>query len=295
MGLLHISAMPDVPSPSARTAAVTGAASGIGRAFCLALAQRGYDLILVDRSGPAAAELAAKLKGDFDGITAHACVADLTEPLELERVAKTLRERPGLALLVNGAGFGTCGTFIETDFGAQAKMIDLHVLATVTLCRAVLPGMAARDAGGIINIASIAAFTRFPGACVYTATKIFLVAFTECIEVELDQMGARNVRVQALCPGNTRTAFNDTEAMRSVDPNRLPAFMWMTPERLVDLSLAALARGSGTYIPLMRNRLYCFVFGNRLIIRSLRLLRRLGVTEAILRVLRKPPAAPAKN
>jgi short-subunit dehydrogenase len=273
--------------PRKKTAAVTGAASGIGRAFCLALARRGYDLILIDRSRAAAEELADKVKAEFPGITAEPCVADLTIPEQLEMAATTVRECPSLELLMNGAGFGTCGMFIETEFAAQKRMLDVHVTASVTLCRAALPGMVARDSGGIINIASINAYTRFPETVMYTATKMFLVAFTECIQVELEKMGARNVRVQALCPGQTRTAFTETQEMKGFDPSRVPAFMWMTPDTLVELSLARLARKSGTYIPLLRNKLFCFVFGNRLINELLVFLRKYGVLESILRLFRR--------
>jgi short-subunit dehydrogenase len=265
-----------------KTAAVTGAASGIGRAFCVELARRGYGLILIDRSLDAAKELAGRLEGP----TAQVCGVDLTETTGLEQAAAMVRECATLELLVNSAGFGTQGNFVETDFAAQRKMIDLHVTASVTLCRAALPRMVANNAGGIINVGSVAALTRFPDAAVYTASKMFLVAFTECLEAELDRMGAGNVRVQALCPGNTRTAFNDTEAMKGYDASRMPGFMWMTPERVVELALERLAERSGTYVPLFRNQVYCALFGNRVVNRALRALRKAGVTEAILRILR---------
>jgi len=194
-------------------------------------------------------------------------------------------------MLVNAAGFGTCGNFFETDFAMQKKMIEVHVMAAVTLCRAALPGMIARNSGGIINIASINAFTRFPETAIYSATKMFLVAFTECIQAELDKVGAKNVAVQALCPGQTHTAFTETKEMRGFDPSRVPSFMWTTPDALVELSLARLARGSGTYIPRLRNKLFCMVFGSRLIDRILVFLRKYGVLEKVLAIFRKPPAA----
>jgi hypothetical protein len=273
-------------SPSSRkTAAVTGAASGIGLAYCIALAGRGFDLILIDRAAAAAAELAARLRREYPAIAAEICVADLTDTTDLDRTAALLAACGTLELLVNGAGFGTKEIFTETIPATQQKMIDLHVKASVALARAALPGMVARNSGGIINIASVAALVRFPGQCTYTATKMFLVAFSECLAVELDQMGASNVRVQALCPGNTHTSFNDTETMRGYDPGRMPEFMWMTPDRLVELSLGALERGSGTYIPLLRNRVYCFVFGTPIMIRTLRFLRKTGITEKIMGLL----------
>ena len=232
-------------------------------------------------------ELAAKLNAEFSGINAEACVADLTKQEELLRVATVLSERASLQLLINGAGFGISRPFVEAEMSVHRQMIELHVLASVTLCRAVLPAMVAHDAGGIINIGSASAFTRFPGTAIYTATKMFLVAFTEVLEAELAKLGARSVRVQALCPGETRTPFTESETMRGYDASRVPWFMWMTPEALVELSLGALERKSGTYIPLLRNRLYCFVFGNRLINRILVVLRKYGVLEAILRMFKK--------
>jgi short-subunit dehydrogenase len=242
---------------------------------------------LIDRSQEGATELAGKLEKEFAGVKAEVCAVDLANAEGLQRAAKAVSGRPTLELLVNSAGFGTRGSFVETEFAAQRKMIELHIIASVTLCRAALPGMAARNTGGIINVASVAALTRFPEAAVYTASKMFLVAFTECLEVELDNMGAHNVRVQALCPGNTRTAFNETDAMRGIDVSRMPDFMWMTPEELVELSLERLGRKSGTYVPLFRNQVYCFLFGNRFIIQVLRVMRKAGISEGILRIIRK--------
>jgi len=276
-----------VPTFPRKTAAITGAAGGIGRAFCAALARQGFDLILLDHASGPVTELAARLNAEFEGMTALACVADLTQPEDLDRAAALVKQCATLELLINGAGFGSYGTFIETDYAVQLKMMQLHVIATVRLCRVALPGMVARGAGGVINIASISAFTRFPEISIYGPSKLFLVGFTECLQVELHKIGASRVRVQALCPGQTRTPFTETAGMRSFDSSRVPWFMWMSAEHLVELSLKALARRSGTFIPLWRNRLFCFVFGNPLVTRPLCFLRKLGVLEAILRFLRR--------
>lgn len=270
-----------------RTAAVTGAGSGIGRAFCIALAREGYDLILIDRSAEAISTLAVELCAEHKGITADLCAADLTLAKELETTAERLRGCGNLHTLVNAAGFGISGTFLDADFALQKNMIELHILATVALCRASLPGMVVRNTGGIINVASIAAFTRFPENSIYTASKMFLVAFTECLDLDLHKAGAGNIRVQALCPGQTRTPFVKTAALRGFDPSRIPSFMWMEPEQVVDLSLRALKKKSGTYIPMFRNRIFARVFGNRAVIRLLRVLRKFGLLEKCLELKNK--------
>jgi hypothetical protein len=279
--------MADAGSRITKTAAVTGAGSGIGRAFCLALARRGYDLILIDRSPAATSDLAGKLAAEFPGTRVETCVADLTNPEELERAAGKVGECETLEMLVNGAGFGVCANFIETDFAKQKSMIDIHVIASARLCHAALRGMAARDSGSIINIGSISAFTRFPQAATYCASKMYMVAFTESLEVELRKMGVRNVKLQALCPGQTRTPFTDTEDMRGFDPSRIPPFLWMTPETLVELSLDRIEGKSGTYIPHLKNQLYVLAFGNRLVTPVLNFLRKRGILEMVLGVFRK--------
>lgn len=231
------------------TALVTGASSGIGARFASHLAGCGYALVLVARRQDRLVALAEKLKQQH-GVAVEVLAADLTDAADLERVAACAGQPGNLALLVNNAGFGLTGPYAESDVDRQIDMIELHAIASVRLMRAVLPGMIARRHGGIINISSMAAFFPLPNNANYAATKAYLKVFTQSLHQELKGSG---VRVQALCPGFTRTEFHDT---LESDPRKgIPGFMWMPADMVVASSLEALARDQVICIPGLKNKL----------------------------------------
>ena len=196
------------------TAIVTGASSGIGQVFARKLAERGYKVITVARrEGTVRADLATE-----EGVSA---------------VEQVISECSDLELLVNNAGFGTRGYFWETDPEGQDRMHRLHVLATMRLTQRALRGMVARDSGTIINVSSVAAFSQSPDNVSYCATKAWMNSFTEGLAIELRDAGSR-VRVQALCPGFTRTGFH--EAMGFASSN-IPAWLWTNADDVVEQSL----------------------------------------------------------
>ncbi len=222
------------------TALITGASSGIGAAFARQLAAQGHDLILVARRRERLAALAAELE-EQHAISVQPLVADLSTLDGIERVKDRIAEVENLDILVNNAGFGIVGKFAESDLTRHLDMIHVHVIASVHLCRAVLPGMIARHRRGIINVSSISAFTSV-GNVSYTATKAYLVAFSEVLQVELAGTG---VHVQALCPGFTYTGFHDTpDLINDFDRSRIPKMMWMSADKVVAGSLKALERGN---------------------------------------------------
>jgi short-subunit dehydrogenase len=215
-------------------ALVTGATAGIGRTFAEKLAARGHDLVLVARDVPRLEAVAAELAGRH-GIAADVFPADLADHDQTTRLV----ERVGAdapAVLVNNAGFGTKGTLAETDPGAQEAMLAVHVVAPMRLTQAALPGMVARGRGAIINVSSVASFTRSAGNVNYCATKAYLRVMSEALAMELAGTG---VRVQALCPGFTHTEFHD----RMRTKKRYASWMWMTSDRVVEESLQAIADG----------------------------------------------------
>jgi short-subunit dehydrogenase len=214
---------------------VTGASSGIGRAFARALACRGRRIVIIARRRERLEALAGELRDR--GASPEVLVADLGE--EWSDVADRMRAVDDLGVLVNAAGFGTSVPFAEGDLGKQVAMVRLHVMAAMALCHAVLPGMIARRAGAIINVASIGAFMPAPLNVTYNATKAFLVSFSQSLALELVGEG---VHVQALCPGFTRTEFHDSVEYREVDLGRLPSFLWGTPDQVVAASLRELGR-----------------------------------------------------
>ncbi len=238
--------MPDNP-----TACITGASSGIGAAFARQLAATGHNLILVARRQERLEALADELSTRHN-VTCQVLPADLTQSADLERIAARLAGPDAPDLLINNAGFGTTGHFADIDLDRQLDMIQLHVIAPVRLCRAVLPDMIARRSGAIINVASIAAYWPLPENANYAASKMYLIVFSQALQSELRETG---VRVQALCPGFTYTEFHDTAEFARFDRRNIPAPLWMSADELVRLSLAALEWGEVVYIPGWKNRL----------------------------------------
>ncbi len=221
-------------------AVITGASSGLGEVFARQLAARGYSLLLVARRAARLEQLSRTL-----GPTTEIYPCDLADPAATEKLALFLRERRGVTLLINNAGFGTQGKFHETDYGRQADMVQVHVLATMRLTRAVLPAMIQARHGAIINVSSVAAYFRSAGNVSYCATKGWMNDFTEGLRIELDTIGSP-VTVQALCPGFTYTEFHDT---LGVDRAKIPKLLWMPADYVVRCSLDALAARKLFVIP----------------------------------------------
>jgi AhpD family alkylhydroperoxidase len=242
-----------------RMALITGASSGIGEAYARALACKGYALILVARREARLQALAEELTRRYH-VPAEVLVADLADPAGVARVEARIAEANGyadtaLTFLVNNAGFGIRGTFVENGIASHEAMIRLHVDATVRLTRAVLPGMLARDCGAIVNVASFVAFFPVTGSVTYSATKAYLKSFTEALHQELAGTG---VRVQALCPGFTRTEFQNTG---KIDEQGIPNFAWMSAESVVTQSLRDLDNGRVISVPGVGYRLLAMLCG----------------------------------
>jgi hypothetical protein len=231
--------MPETPRP---LALVTGASSGIGEAFARRLARDAHDLVIVARSAGALEALAGELRAEH-GAGVECLPADLTVPAELARVEARVRAAPPIDLVVNNAGFGSAGAFAEQDVEREEEQVRLNAIALLRLTHAALAAMLPRRRGGIVNVSSLAGMGPYPFTATYGATKAFVNSLTEALAEELRGSG---VRVQALCPGFTRTRFQERAG---VDPETVPRFAWMTPEAVVDASLAALARGEVVCVP----------------------------------------------
>ena len=229
---------------------ITGASAGIGEEFARQLAAAGFDLTLVARRVERLQALADELS-TAHGIRAEAWPADLADETDVAALANRLAATGDLVLLVNNAGFGTRGEFVEVALERTLDMIRVHVLATVTLCRAAAPGMAARGGGAIINVSSIAAFFPSAGGANYGATKAYLNAFSEALAAELRDSG---VVVQALCPGFTTTEFHDVGDYQNFDRDQIPAPLWMPAREVVAESLAALGGRRVIVVPGARYR-----------------------------------------
>ena len=142
--------------------------------------------------------------------------------------------------------------FIDADVERHLDMIRVHVLASVRLTCAVLPGMVERNRGAVINMSSLCAWTPCAGVVPYSSTKAYLTVFSQGLQ---DELRETNVRIQALCPGFVHTGFHDTEGMSNFDPAQIAGWLWMMPDDVVECSLKSLASKRVIVIPGWRNRI----------------------------------------
>ena len=238
------------------TALITGASSGIGRAYAEALAAQGHDLLLIARRQDRLSQLCIELSNKHN-ITADFLVADLSDPMARRPIVDAIKARNDIKWLVNNAGFGTMGRFGQVEWDKQTSMIELHITAVVELCNGVLPQMLARQSGTIINVSSIAAFLPGPHNVNYGATKAYVNSFSQALQIETAEQG---IRVQALCPGFTRTEFHSTAEFTEFNPKGVPNWLWMTAEKTAQHSLEAIAaQKQVVFIPGWNNRLFVWL------------------------------------
>jgi hypothetical protein len=230
------------------TVCITGASSGIGEAFAQKYAAQGYALLLHGRRKEKLEQLCHDLK-ERHGIQAEYVLAELSRPDEVRILEDRVRLIPDLMVLVNNAGFGLQKSFTVESIEAQEAMVHTHINATIRLTHAVLPGMRKRDCGAIINVSSIAGFLVGPKSATYCASKGYITSFTESLHLELEGTG---VRVQALCPGYTRSDFH---ARLGLDTSGEFFRHFMSAGAVVDTSLKALERGTVVCIPGLRFKL----------------------------------------
>ena len=228
-------------------ALITGASAGIGEGFARHLARRGHDLVLVARRGDRLDALASELAQQH-GIAAEVLAADLARDEGVALVEERLRAGD-IGLLVNNAGFGTIGEFVESPIERELEELDVNVRALMRLSHAALGPMVKRKQGAIINVASTAAFQPIPYNATYAATKAFVLHFTEALHEEARHHG---VTVTCLCPGPVKTEF---QPVAGIDPASLPSFAWMSVDSVVQSALSAVRWRRAVAIPGALNRM----------------------------------------
>jgi uncharacterized protein len=234
-----------LPEPrEASTALITGASSGIGAAIADSLAKRGHALTLVARREDRLSELASELH-ERHGVRAGVIACDLADPGQRDLLAAKLDEL-GLevTVLVNNAGFGTAGDFVDADRERQVEMVRVNCETVVDLSGRYLPGMVERGSGAVINIASLAAFQPLPKNATYAASKAFVLSYTEALHHELKGAG---VTATAVCPGPVRTEFVEAAGIPRADDT--PGFIWMSAEDVAEDSVKAAEAGKRAVVP----------------------------------------------
>ncbi|MFF0112232.1 SDR family NAD(P)-dependent oxidoreductase [Streptomyces prasinus] len=222
------------------TALITGSTAGIGAAFARRLAADGHDLVLVARDIGRLREQATELH-DRHGIEAEVLTADLSEDKGIETVAERLGDRKNpVDLLINNAGFGNKGRYLDVPMADELRMLKVHCEAVLRLTTAAAEVMRERGRGGVVNVASTAAF--LPRGT-YGASKAWVVQFTQGAAQDLAGNG---VRLMALCPGFVRTEFHERAGMGT---DNIPNWMWLDADKVAEAALADLARGRTVSIP----------------------------------------------
>ncbi|MEX2160014.1 MAG: SDR family oxidoreductase [Dehalococcoidia bacterium] len=224
-----------------RHALITGASAGIGEAFAKHLAKDGYDLVLVARRRDRLDKLAHELSLEH-GIDTEVIEADLATDEGVSAVEERIR-RGDIELLVNNAGFGTFGSFAQLPLARELEELDVNVRALMRLSHAALGPMMEHKSGGIINVASAAAFQPIPHNATYSATKAFVLHFSEALH---EEARAHGVTVTALCPGPVRTEFQQVSGL---DESQIPSFAWESVDSVVDTALSALRGHRAIAIP----------------------------------------------
>lgn len=245
-----------------RKVLITGASSGIGRELAGCFAAHGDDLILTARRGDRLNELSEQLTQKY-GVVCTPIVCDLSRPDAAQFLYEECRRRNlQVDVLVNNAGFGLNAAFVDSDLQKLVEMIQVNVTTLVELTHLFLPDMIDRKKGGILNVASTAAFQPGPFMAVYYASKAFVLSFTEALAEELRGTG---VQVTCLAPGPVDTEFQQVSGLRSSAMLRLLGKV--SAAETAEKAFRGFQRGKLLVIPGMMNKLG--VFSVRILPRSL--------------------------
>lgn len=227
-------------------ALITGASAGLGAEFARQLAPRCARLVLVARRGERMAELAHELQHHHPGLLVDCFAVDLADRGARARLLDDLSSaeiQPGL--VVNNAGLGDCGEFIEANWGKLERMLEVNIAALTHLTHALLPGMG--PGAAILNVSSMASILPIPDFGVYAATKAYVTSFSEALRIEVRDAG---IRVMALCPGPVHTEFGAVAGEGSKG-QKVPGREWfyVPKEQVVAEALAALQAGRPRHYP----------------------------------------------
>ena len=220
-----------------QTALITGATSGIGKAYAVAYAAKGYDLILTGRRQNLLESFAQDLFAHFK-VKVTICLIDFSNAKAFREFIKFIQTSCPIHVLINNAGYGLENSFTEDSFGRQWDMVNVHVKASVELAHLIATNLKEQGLSGtIINVCSLASMIPLPSSAMYCSTKSFLVKFSESLALELKPY---RIKVQALCPGFVQTDFHHKLGIDQEKCCTKGVVTWMRPEEVVEASLKAL-------------------------------------------------------
>jgi short-subunit dehydrogenase len=230
------------------TALITGASAGIGMELARQFARDGHDLVLTARRMDRLHQVAHEITDAF-GVRCHVLAADLSLPQAASDLyAETRKLGVDVDYLVNNAGFGSVGRFVELDAQQQIRMIDLNVRALTAMTRCFLPSMLSRGAGGILNVASVAAYQPGPYMAVYYASKSYVLSFSLALR---EEVRGRGVTVTCLAPGPTKSEFAERAGL---DNYRFFTTGAQSSAAVASAGYRGFVRNKGVVVPGLRNR-----------------------------------------
>lgn len=239
-------------------AVITGASKGIGKSIAIELAKKGYNLILVARSADLLMEVAKNLEDRFH-VKVETLALDLSSPNAACQVTSFCESKSlPITILVNNAGYGIFGNFDTTRLDEQMDMLNLNVIALVSLSHLFIPILKKHEKSYILNIASTAAYQTVPNLNTYSASKAFVLSFSRGLSFELKSMG---ISVTCLCPGSTKTDFMDRAGMKNPKILSTAEKLGMTSEDVAREGIKAMFEGKPEFIPGFVN--WLGAFGNR--------------------------------
>ncbi|MCA1057606.1 SDR family oxidoreductase [Rossellomorea aquimaris] len=236
-----------------KTALITGASSGIGKEFSYQLAKKGMNVVLVARNKEALDQLAEEIIHKYK-VEATVVTADLSVEYAARDISEKLKEK-GLEIdyLVNNAGFGTSGEFLGNPKEMDHKQVTVNVQTIVDLTHEFLPTMVKKGEGTIINVASIVSFQPVPYMAVYSATKSFVLSFTESLAEEYRSKG---ITFFAICPGPTDTNFFQSAGDPTPSVTRTPKQVVQTALKGIDQGKSYAIDGKKNYFLAQSPRLF---------------------------------------
>jgi hypothetical protein len=239
------------PRNMPQTALITGASVGIGYELAKQFAAGGYNLLLVARNEDRLKAVCEEAKRM--GVQADYVARDLSQPDgPIAVYADTLEKRIEVDVVVNNAGFGLLGPFDQLELQPQLDMIQVNVSTLVELTHRFLPGMVQRNQGGVLNVASTAAYQAGPLMSIYYATKAFVLSFTEAIAEELSET---DLKISALCPGPTESEFRSRAKLDQGPVTQSKLIPQMTAEAVAYAGYRGFRRGKRVIVPGLMNKL----------------------------------------